>query len=277
MAGLLMGGPSRDTLAALQARFAVLTDRAEQADIGRIAEELEAVTSLLSREPALRRHLVDWSVSGEARRGLARTFLGGRVSAEVRELVEAAVGGRWSRPGDLTDAIELLSRLAVFAVAERDGSLDEVEDELFRFGRILAGQPRLRTLLADPAATPERRIGLLDSVLGDKVVAVTARLLRQTVAAPRGRNLEDAVAGLSELAATRRERYLAHVRTAQPLTAAQEQHLSTTLTRIYGRPISLQIEIDDAVLGGLVVRVGEEIIDGSVAGRLAAVRHRFAG
>jgi F-type H+-transporting ATPase subunit delta len=277
MAALLMEGPSRDSLAALRARFNVLAEGADPAGISRIADELAEVTGLLSREPTLRRHLVDWSVSAEARRGLLAAVLGGQVGAAVTELVDAAVGGRWSKAADLTDAIELLTRLAVFAIAEHDGSLDEVEDELFRFGRIIADQPRLRTLLVDPAASAERRVALLDAVLGDKVVPVTARLLRQAVTEPRGRSLEDAVAELSGLAATRRGRYLAHVRTAQPLTIAQEQQLTTTLNRIYGRQISLQIEIDGTVLGGLVIQVGEEIIDGSVAGRLAAVRHRLAG
>src|SRR5207249_2950529 len=169
------------------------------------------------------------------------------------EMLRGLVSGRWSRPPDLVDAVEELARQAAFALAQRDGSIEEVEDELFRFSRILDAQPRLRTLLADPAATPRRRTALLESVLGGRVQPVTARLLRELVINPRGRSLERAVEKLSEQAAARRDRYIAHVVAAAPLTPAQEGRLATALARVYGRQVALQVEIDPEVLGGLTV------------------------
>jgi len=157
-------------------------------------------------------------------------------------------------------------------VAEKDGTLDDVEDELFRFGRILDREPQLNSLLADGHQPEDRRTGLLDAVLGDKVTPVAAALLRQTVRLPRGRHLDLAAEELAELAAARRHRYVARVRTAVALTPQQEQRLSASLTRLYARPMSLQIELDEHLLGGLVVEVGGELIDGSVAGRLAAAQ-----
>lgn len=275
MAGLHLEGPSRDSLAALRARFRSAVAAAPPAELDRVASDLEAVTALLGREPTLRRHLVDWSVPAEARQRLVRDLLTGQVSEQVLELSEVACGSRWSRAQDLSTAVELLSRLAVFAVAERDGILDEVEDHLFRFSRIIATEHQLRGLLTDIAAPARRRVELLDAVLGDKVDPVTLRLLEQTVGDPRGRNLEDAVAELSQLAAARRDHYLARVRAAQPLTQAQEQHLVRTLGQLYGRDITLQVEVDPSILGGLIVQVGEEIIDGSLSGRLAAARSRL--
>ena len=109
-------------------------------------------------------------------------------------------------------------------------------------------------------------------MLGEKVAPVTAMLLEQAVRTPRSRNLDVAAEQLSELAAARRDRYVAHVRTPVRLTAEQEQRLTDSLSRLYGRPISVQAELDPDLLGGLVVRVGGELIDGSVAGRLAAAR-----
>ena len=123
-----------------------------------------------------------------------------------------------------------------------------------------------------PPLPVDKRLGLLRELLVEKVTPVTATLLEQTVRNPRSRKLDVAAEELSELAAARRDRYVAHVRTPVRMTGEQEQRLSDTLTRLYGRPISLHVELDPDLLGGLVVRVGGELIDGSVAGRLAAAR-----
>jgi F-type H+-transporting ATPase subunit delta len=197
-------------------------------------------------------------------------LLSGKVGRPALDLVSDLVASRWSRSGDLLEALETLARAAAFGVAEKDGSLDRVEDELFRFGRILDREPELARLLSDSATPADKRIGLLRDVAGEKVAPVTATLLEQAVRTPRSRNLDVTAEELSELAAARR--YVAHVRTPVRMTAEQEQRLTESLTRLYGRPISLQVELDPDLLGGLVVRVGGELIDGSVAGRIAAAR-----
>ena len=182
------------------------------------------------------------------------------------------VGARWSRSLDLVDGAETLARQATLAVAEKDGTLDDVEDELFRFGRILAREPELNALLTDTAAPVDGRLALLDRVLGDRVSPVTAALLRQAVRLPRNRHLDLVAEELAELAAARRDRSVAHVSAPVALTPAQEEQLTDKLTRLYGRPMSLQVELDESLLGGLVVEVGNEVIDGSVAGKIAAAR-----
>ncbi len=272
-----MNAASRDTLAGARARLDRYVDGARPADLETLSGELFAVAALLGREPVLRRHLSDPSTSPEARTGLVDRVLSGKVGSATQDALHWLIAGRWSRPADLIDGVEALARQAALAVAEKEQSLDEVEDELFRFSRILDAQPRLVVLLADPSAPPERRTGLLDAVLAGKVRPVTASLLRELVGHLRGRSLERAVEELSELAAARRGRYIAYVRAAAPLTAEQEQGLTRTLARIYGRQVALQVEIDPEVLGGLTVRVGSDVIDGSLAGRLAEVRHRLAG
>lgn len=272
-----MNAASRETLAAARERLDAYADRAQPIALEKLSEELFAAVALLAREPVLRRHLSDPSAPVAARTGLVDRLLSKRLGKPALETLHSVVGGRWSRPPDLVDGVEALARQAAFALAQRDGSLEEVEDELFRFGRILDGQPRLRILLADPAAPPQRRAALLETVLAGKVKPVTARLLRQLVTNPRGRSLERAVEELSTLAAARRDRYIAHVRVAALLTGEQERRLAATLARIYGRQVALQVEVDPEVLGGLTVRVGGEIIDGSIAGRLSEARHRLAG
>ena len=272
-----MNVASRETLAAVREQLDSYAEGAEESALRTLSDELFAVAGLLTREPVLRRHVADASTAREARLGLVDRLLSGKVGQPAIDLLHGVAGGRWSRPVDLVDGVESLARQAALALAQRDGSIEEVEDELFRFARILDAQPRLRTLLVDPAAPADRRVELLESVIGGKVRPVTDLLLRHLVEQPRERSLERAVEELSELAAARRDRSVAHVRTAVALSAGQEERLAAALAAIYRRQIALQIEVDPDVLGGLLIRVGGEVIDGTVASRLAAVRQRLAG
>jgi len=233
------------------------------------------VLRLLTGEIGLRRSLADPSTPASARSGLADRLFNGKISRSALDVVSDLVSARWSRAGDLLEALEVLARRATLGVAEKDGTLDDVEDQLFRFGRIVDREPQLGTLLADQDTPADQRVSLLHTVLGGKVSRVTETLLEQTVRTPRGRNLVVAAEELSELAAARRDRYVAHVRTPVRLTAEQEQRLTDSMTRLYNRPISLQIELDPSLLGGLVVQVGGELIDGSVSGKLAAARRKL--
>ncbi|MCW2631455.1 MAG: synthase subunit delta [Pseudonocardia sp.] len=266
---------SREALAAAEARLDDYVDTAKPKDLERLGDALFAVMRLVYEEPTLRRHLADPSVPQTARRALADAVLTGKVNAQTVDVVAELVSARWSRPIDLVEALEVLARRATLGVAEKDGSLDDVEDELFRFGRILAAHPQLRSLLADPVAEPEDRVRLLTELLADKVSPVTLRLLTNTAQTPRGRHLDVASEELAELAALRRDRYVAHVTAPVALTSEQENRLVELLTRLYSRPISLQIELEPELLGGLVVRVGGELMDGSVLSRLAAARRRL--
>jgi F-type H+-transporting ATPase subunit delta len=263
---------SRESLADLNARLDVFVDQVGAAELDSLGDELFAVTRLLAGQPGLRRHLADPSVAESARIGFAERLFGERISRPSMEAVSAAVSARWSRPLDLIDALETLARNATLSAAEKNGRLDDVEDELFRFGRVLDREPELGGLLADTGTPADGRVALLDRLLDGKVTPTTAALLRQAVRLPRGRHLDTVAEELAELAAARRQRSIARVVTPVRLAPAQEDRLRDTLTRLYGRPMSLQIELDEALLGGLVVRVGGEVIDGSVAGRLEAAR-----
>jgi F-type H+-transporting ATPase subunit delta len=269
---LVLQAASRESLADLNARLDVFVDRVGAAELGSLGDELFAVTRLLAGQTGLRRHLADPSVPESARTGFAERLFGDKIQRLSLEALSAAVAARWSRPLDLVDALETLARNATLGAAEKGGRLDDVEDELFRFGRILDREPELAGLLADNGTPVEGRVALLDRLLDGKVTPTTAALLRQAVRLPRGRHLDTVAEELAELAAARRQRSIARILTPVRLTSQQEDRLRETLTRLYGRPISLQIELDEALLGGLVVRVGGEVIDGSVAGRLEAAR-----
>jgi F-type H+-transporting ATPase subunit delta len=262
-----MQGASRESLGAAQDR---LDEQTRGADLDTVSDELFSVAALLVREFALRRALSDPSTPSGGRAELLESVLGGQISPAALDILRGVVRARWSRPPDLTDAIEDLGRQVVFIAAEAAGVLDEVEDELFRFGRILDREPRLAAALADRTASPERRIELTDSLLRDKTHAPTRQLLDHVIAEPRERSLDRIIDDLSKQAAARRSRSIALVRSAVALTPDQQTRLAASLRRIYGRDIALQVEVDRDLLGGLVVQIEDDVIDGSVASRLAA-------
>jgi F-type H+-transporting ATPase subunit delta len=263
---------SRESLAALTERLDSWTDSASARDLTTTADELFAVARFLDSERSVRRLLADASSPEDARADLVRRLFWSQLSQPTVDLVSELAGKRWSTPRDIVTGAEGLARRTAIAIADRNGSLDEVEDQLFRFGRIVAREPQLASLLGDAARPVEGRVQLLDSVLGEKVYPVTATLLREAVRLPRSRHLDVVAEELAELAAARRDRSVAKVRTPVELSSEQETTLAETLGRMYGRTISLQVELDRSLLGGLVVQVGGEVIDGSVAGRLAAAR-----
>lgn len=263
---------SRDALAALTGQLNAYVADASTRELTATADELFAATRFLDGERAVQRLLADSSSPEEGRAELVRRLFGGQLSQPAVGLLAELARKRWSKSRDVVTAAESLARQATLAVAERNGSLDDVEDQLFRFGRLLGREPELAGLLSDTAKPVEGRVGLLDDVLGNRAYPATATLLREAVRLPRGRHLDQVSEELAELAAARRDRSVAKVRTPVALTPAQESTLADTLGRIYGHTISLQVELDPDLLGGLVVQVGGEVIDGSVAGRLAAAR-----
>jgi len=262
---------SRESLAAARQRLEARTD-APGTDAAGLGVDLFAVARLLHGQRPLRRLLGEGSTPAPSRIELLDRVLGGRLRPASLEVARELVGARWSQSLDLVDVVELLARDATLAVAEAEGSLDDVEDELFRFGRILDRELELAELLADTGRPEAGRLALLDGVLAGRVSPVTSTLLHESVRLPRGRHLDVLAEQLAELAAARRQRSVARVTTPVALAPPQEERLLATLGRLYGRPMSLQIELDPSLLGGLVVQVGGEVIDGSVAGKLATAR-----
>jgi len=250
---------------------------ASGSDLTGLADELFAVARLLDGQPSLRRALSDPSGKPDDRAGLARRLFSGKVSDATLELVEAMARQRWSRPLDLVEAAETLGVEAALDAADAEGQLDGVEDELFRFGRIVAGDPDLSRVLSDRSGSAKGKADLLERLLANKVSPVTALLLRNVLTASHLGHAEIAIERLSESASARRGQSVAFVTTAVALTDAQEQRLTAILGRLYGRTIGLQVTVDPDVLGGLVIRVGDEVIDGSVVHRLEAAGRRLTG
>ncbi len=268
---------SREALTGLINRFDEVTPNLDESQLSTLAGDLAVVAKLLSRETILTRHLADPSNDPAPRIRLLESVLGGQVGDPALEILRAAVSGRWSSDANLVDAIEHAARLALLVRAERGGDADEVEEQLFWFGRILDTEPHLATLLSDYTRPAVGRVELLKNVLdrGAAVNPTTEALLSQTLELLRGGRADEDVAALAQLAVARRGEVVAHAKAAAELSDAQRTRLTEVLTRIYGHPVSVQLEIDPQVLGGLAVSISDEVIDGSLSSRMAAARNRL--
>ncbi|WP_030906558.1 F0F1 ATP synthase subunit delta [Streptosporangium amethystogenes] len=269
-----MRGLSRASLAEVEERFNAV---AGSADLGTLADELFSVAALFDREHGLRRNLSDPARPAAQKAQIVRVLLEGKISDAALETVVAAVSARWARSGDLADSLERLGVIAASAEAEAQGRLDDVEDELFRFGRIVASNLELHRTLTSTAAPEQAKRELLGSLLADKVAPTTLRLVTQLVVHPRGRSLDSGLEEFGKLVAAQRQRLVAVVRSAIVLSEEQKQRLATWLRTSYGRDVHLNVEVDPRVLGGFSVHIGDDLIDTTIAGRIEEVRRRLAG
>jgi F-type H+-transporting ATPase subunit delta len=228
---------------------------------------------MLAGELVVTRYLTLPSEDAAPRVRLLERLLSGKVGDPTLELLRAAVSERWSANADLVDAVEHVARQALLEVAAREDRVDEVEDQLFRFARILEAQPRLAVLLGEYGAPAEGRVGLLRSVLQSatgRSNRITNSLLAQTIELLRGQSADDAVMFLAEAAVARRNEVVAQVTAAAEPSDAQRTRLTEVLSRIYGHPVAVQLQTDAALLGGLLISVGDEVIDGTLSSRLTA-------
>lgn len=246
------------------------------ADPTQLGNDLFAVVGVLDVEPTLRRSVSEPAIPTEARKQLIQGVFHGKVGDAAERVLVHAIEQRWSRTGAFADALERAGVVAHVTAAEQAGQLEALEDELFRFERIVDASPELRSALSDRAAPIHAKRTLIDTLTVGKVDDSTRYLLQQA-STGRGRAFSLRVEDFQKIAATRRNRLLATVRVAHELTPEQRQRLSTELQAQYDHPVHLNVIVDPEVLGGVRVTIGEEIMDSTVATRLAEAARRLAG
>lgn len=269
-----MLGASRDSLAR---QSDALDARRQEADFGALAGELFAIANLLGEELQLRNALADSGQLTQVRSGLVQDVFGARVSGLAVEVLRGVVTERWSNDQDLVMAIEALAAQACFTVAEADGTLDATEEELFRFGRTLDQSPELQMALTAPAQPAATKAAIVRDLLSGRSTAATQQVLEYSVGHLHGRRIDSVVDGLVDLAARQRDRVVAEVRVAAPMDATQERRLADVLSRLKGRTVRLNIAVDPSVLGGAYVKVGDEVIDGTISAKLEQARRVVLG
>lgn len=269
-----MIGSSRASLAEVQE---LLNEKYRDPDAGRAGRELLEIADLLVSEKPLLNALSDSGRPAGERSQIVASLLAERVCPLALEIAQNIVTQRWSSESDLIDTFEIAGAQAMFGACEDAGDLDRVEEELFRFGRIVDANGDLQLALSSPGLPAQTKRGILVDLLGGKVTDTTVDLVSYICSHLRGRRIEQALETFTELAAERRGQLLAVVRSAIALTQDQQDRLGAALQRLYEQPIAINVEIDPSLMGGLTVEIGEDVIDGSIANRLENARRRVAG
>jgi len=249
-----------------------------------LAKELFGILGMVDSSAGLRRALTDPSRNGDEKSALVRQLVGGKVSADAAEIAGGLASSRWATARDIGDALETLAATVVIAVAENKSAvsasgisgLEELENDLFSFNQAVASSHEVQRALSEPQAS-----GAAKTVLTERLVPGSSEeakvLISQAVSQPRGLKPTRLVARFAELAAKRQQRWIATVSVTRPLTQTQLARLQAGLNALYGRELKVNVNVDPALIGGIRVQVGDEVLDASVLTKLGELQRQLAG
>ena len=270
-------GSSKASLAALRLAVEASLKSKNAADALALATDLATARAALDSSSGLRRALTDPARSSDAKSALAKDLFGKVISPSALSLIEQAVALRWSSGSNLTDAIEVITIEALAISSEVAGESDALEGEILAIVRSIAASAELRQGLNDPKFSIEAKQKLITSLFAGSISGSTAKVLEVMVGSLRGRNVERTLAHYSHVILARKERTVAHVKSAVRLDGERLSRLSAALERALGRKIRVDVEVDPLVMGGISVRIGDELIDGTVVNRLMEASRSLAG
>lgn len=269
-----MAGVSTESLkkveTALTANTAVSPDH--------LAQELFAIADVIDNDGSLRRGLVDPARSEEARAGIVKSVLGGKVSEAAVNVVSTAAAARWSHERDLADALETSAVSALAISAEQRGGVEALEtviNELLTFVNSVNGSAEAQSALTDDRATDEAKKKLALVLAGNPDSTEGRILVERASSTPRGTTPARLAESFVETIVERQHRSIARVETATPLTEAQIEKLRAGLSKAYSKELKLDITVEPELIGGLRVQVGDEMMDGSVQTRLNELNRSF--
>lgn len=263
-----MGSATRDALARSVSALAGLGSKADLAT----AEDLFAAGRVVADSAQLRAVLSDPSADAAGKSALVKRVFG-PFSAPAVELLGVMAVQRWSGQDDFLAAIEELGIRSIAASAPQNV---DIPAELFAFGGAVTSDAELELALRSKLAAPKAKAELAERLLSGKASAQTVSIVRQLVLQPRGRSIREALRAAAGIVAAQGGQTIATVVSAAPLPAAQAERLRASLAAKYG-DLKLNQVVDPAILGGLRVQVGDDVIDGSVASRLSELRLQLAG
>ncbi|SHI63959.1 F-type H+-transporting ATPase subunit delta [Tessaracoccus bendigoensis DSM 12906] len=238
------------------------------------AAELFAVVDLLDGQPMLRRSLSDPSASDESRAGLARKLLSKRVAPATSLVLEAVVKAAHPSGNALVSALDRQGVRLALSQARRERKLDEVTAQLFQISALVDENHELSSTLRNPAFPVEAKRSLVSGLFRGKVSPLTLELVNRAVKARR-RTFVNTVQGYLDMAARLTGQRIAKVTVARPLDAGRTARLKSALEAQIGGPVSIQITVDPAVLGGVSVSLGDDVYESTVAARLEDARRQL--
>jgi F-type H+-transporting ATPase subunit delta len=240
---------------------------------GELAASLFAAALGLSGSKALRGALGDSSADQKTLQGLAKRAFAS-LSTDARALIGELVTLRWSSPNDLQAALE---ELGIRALAEVSGGSSDLVGELLAVSQLIHADPEVELAVGSKRAPAQAKAKLVGALIGGKVSVEAEAIVRHLVADPRGRRIGRMLMNSAEIVADQGGKGLAVVSVAKPLSAQQLGHIDELVQKKYHRPHYIAQQIDASVVGGARIRVGDDVIDGSVATRLQDLRMKLAG
>jgi F-type H+-transporting ATPase subunit delta len=260
---------------ALAAHAQQLLDQAAgrgQGAVDQVEADLDQFARLLLHEVRLRKALADPGLPPEPKRALLTELGQGRLDEVSVELLATAATRQRVRLRDFPALVAELAAMAAFTAADKAGELERLEGELFFVGTLVEQQPQVRSALTNPGLPVEHKRALVADLLGGRAGRRAAALADLLVELYEGHELDTVTKRWAEAAAARRNRVVAEVRSAVELDDQRRVRLAEALTRVLGKPVVLQVTVDEAILGSVVVRVGDELFDGSIRSRLEQAR-----
>ena len=264
-----MLGTSRESL---QSIVDSLKSVAIDATVLRASENLFEAASVIASDKGLRNLLADSGQSIRTRTGVVSDLFGSQVGPVAIKVLETIASSRWSNDSDVVGAIEAIAARLAFSYALSVNELDQVEQELFSITRLVQSNSELQMALTNPALESSVKAGVVKDLLQGKVNAVTLLISQYVVSNLRDQRADAAFSQMSEIAASLRNRKVAYVRVAINLSSDQATRLTAVLKRIARSDISLNVTIDPNIIGGVSVRLGDEVFDGSIQSRLEQAR-----
>ena len=275
-----MAGVSSESLAAA---LAALEAKLPTASL-QLAKELFGILGTVDSSAGLRRALTDPSRSGDEKSALVKQLFGGKVSADAVEIAAGLASSRWASARDIGDALETLAASVVIAVAENKSAvsasglsgLESLENDLFSFNQAVESSHEVQRALSEPQASPAAKVSLADKLVPGASEEAKV-LIGQAVTQPRGLKVTNLVRRFAELAAKRQQRVANPPAPLLELSETQTSRLQTGLNALYGRELKINMNVDPALIGGIRIQVGDEVVDASVAGRLGQLQRQLAG
>ena len=270
------GGSSRESLKASRAMLDAAVKGATPEAASQLCSELFSCAQVLAGSIALRRAITDPSRDSASKVALVTEIFGKSLGVKALEIITHIASLRWSSSGDLVAVIEQLAIEAQGSSANIAGELDRVEDEFFVVSQAISSSFELRKALTTPGAD-EAKTSLVVELLGKTNTESTVKLVSHLVNNLRSRSIEAAFEDYFFALAARRNRLIANVQVAVGLTDAQRERLVTLLSAQVGQPVRVNVEVVSSVVGGVSVRFGDEIIDGTISNRIAGAGRALVG